>query len=141
MEAEMHKYEQTDDRTTALYCRTAARTGAGADLDNQMRRLLCHAKAQGLDSFILYADTGTSGNTFDRPALDALRQDIRAGRIGKVLATDISRLGRDIRLTAKLINRTKAQGISVVCLDQDTAADALDVPTQHHASTRGGVRP
>jgi DNA invertase Pin-like site-specific DNA recombinase len=61
-----------------------------------MQKLLYYAK--GFDNFVLYADRGVSGNTPTRPALNALKADIAAGFIDRIVVNDTSRIARDMTL-------------------------------------------
>ena len=42
-----------------------------------------------------YLDAGVSGGTLERPALQRLLADCRAGKIGTVIAQDLERLSRN----------------------------------------------
>jgi site-specific DNA recombinase len=44
---------------------------------------------------LIYTDAGVSGATLDRPALQRLIADCRAGKIGVVITKDTARLSRD----------------------------------------------
>lgn len=43
----------------------------------------------------LYQDNGYTGTNFDRPAWDALLQDVKSGKINCIVVKDLSRLGRN----------------------------------------------
>ena len=86
--------KQQPDKMTAYYYR-AAHINTDLNLDNQMYRLLHHAKENGVTSYILYVDNGFSGLSLDRPALNELRQAMLQSRIEKVIVTDISRISRN----------------------------------------------
>ena len=100
--------------TAALYYRVAHKQELNLYLDNQMQTLLCYANKQGLDSFTVYADNGQSGLTLDRPAFNALKADIEAGRVGKLVIRDVSRLARDYMLTESFIERARKQGVEII---------------------------
>jgi DNA invertase Pin-like site-specific DNA recombinase len=112
-------------KSAALYFRTATKQGLGQHLDNQMHRLLCYAKDRALDSFILYADCGASGITLDRPALSALKRDIKAGRIGEVIVTDISRIGRVIVPVRSFIRWAQSRGVQFTSIAEGTGFDTI----------------
>jgi DNA invertase Pin-like site-specific DNA recombinase len=133
----MHK--QTDGKITALYCRVAVKTTTGVNLDNQMQKLLCHALKHSLNSFMLYADNGASGNTTERPAMNLLKQDIEAGRVGRILITDYPRLCRDIFALNEFIGWATAQGVQIVCLNHGMAEGEPDCLTGLRIFLQGGV--
>lgn len=106
-------------KTTALYYRVASKDTDTLYLDNQMHTLLCYANEQGLNSFMLYADIGVSGLTLNRPALNALKLDIEAGRVGKVAILNISRLARNHILVGNFIEWARKYGAEVISATDD----------------------
>jgi len=100
--------------TAALYYRVAHKQELDLYLDNQMQTLLCYANKQGLDSFTVYADNGQSGLTLDRPAFNALKADIEAGRIGKVIIRDFSRIARDYMLAESFIEWAQKRDVEII---------------------------
>lgn len=108
--------KQQTGKTAAIYYRAANKKMLELHLDNQMHTLLCYANRQELDSFTLYADIGKSGITFDRPAFNALKADIDAGHISKLIVCNISRIGRDFISTGEFIEQAGAQGVEVVSI-------------------------
>ena len=124
---------------TALYYRTAQKNLDILHLDNQMQQLLCYAKQQELDDYVLYADNGFSGITFDRPALALLKADVEAGRIRKIIITNLSRLGRGYVATMQFLQWINGKGVTVVSLSGDVDAEMFN----HNALLaylKGGVR-
>ena len=107
---------QQTGKTAALYYRVASKQTETLYLDNQMHTLLCYAKEQELESFTLYADVGIGGNTLDRPAFNALKADIEAGRIDKVVISHASRIGRDIILVGEFVAWAQAQDVEVISI-------------------------
>ena len=90
---------QTEEKITALYERLPRDDGfADADSNsivNQKRYLEEYAAAHNLKNCVHYTDDGYSGGTFERPSWKRLVEDIEAGKVGTVLAKDMSRIGRD----------------------------------------------
>ena len=130
------------DKTAALYYRVANKQQDSAYLDNQMQKLLCYAEQQGLDSFTLYADIGKSGTTLDRPAFNALKADIEAGRVGKVIFTDVARVARDFILMDRFIEWTQARGVEVISITDGalTEPPLADILTVCRSLLKGGGR-
>lgn len=85
--------KQQPDKIIAYYYRAASYTEL--NLDNQMYRLLTHAKESGITAYALYVDSGYSGLNFNRPAFAEMQLAMSQGRIGKIVVTDISRISRD----------------------------------------------
>jgi DNA invertase Pin-like site-specific DNA recombinase len=111
--------------TAALYYRVANRQSAGVYLDNQMQQLLCYAQEQEFDGFTLYADIGKSGITLDRPALNALKADIEAGRADKVIVYNTDRLCRDIALALSFVAWARSHGAEVISVLDGCMTDSL----------------
>ena len=90
------KKEQTG--ITALYCRLSRDDGADGDsnsVTNQKRLLAQKAKEMGLGNTKFYVDDGYTGTNFNRPAFQAMLDDIDMGYVTTVMVKDLSRLGRD----------------------------------------------
>jgi len=65
-----------------------------------------------------YDDGGFSGGNMERPALQALLADIRAGRIDIVVVYKVDRLTRSLADFARLVETFDAQGVSFVSVTQ-----------------------
>src|SRR5262249_5381430 len=65
-----------------------------------------------------YDDGGYSGGTLDRPALQRLLTDIRAGKVQIVVVYKVDRLTRSLADFAKLIELFDAHGVSFVSVTQ-----------------------
>src|SRR5499433_1518085 len=65
-----------------------------------------------------YDDGGYSGGTLDRPALQQLLADIRAGKVQIVVVYKVDRLTRSLTDFAKLIELFDAHGVSFVSVTQ-----------------------
>ena len=65
-----------------------------------------------------YDDGGISGGTMDRPALQKLLEEIRAGRIDMVVVYKIDRLTRSLADFARLVEQLEAAGASFVSVTQ-----------------------
>src|SRR5574344_1646270 len=83
---------------TALYERLSRDDELQGDSNsvvNQKILLEDYAKQHGFTNCVHYTDDGYSGGSFERPAWKRLVADIEAGKVGCVLAKDMSRIGRD----------------------------------------------
>ncbi len=89
---------QTDTKITALYERLSKDDdllGESNSIVNQKTMLENYAKQNGFTNIFHYTDDGYSGGNFDRPAWKQMIDDIQSGKIGCVIAKDMSRVGRD----------------------------------------------
>ena len=89
---------QAEGKITALYERLSRDDDLAGDSNsiiNQKRYLEDYAAQRGYGNPVHYTDDGWSGGNFERPAWKRLLADIEAGKVGIVLAKDMSRIGRD----------------------------------------------
>ena len=89
----------------ALYIRVSTQEQAkeGYSIGEQTDRLRKFAEAHGWTIVKIYTDAGHSGADTDRPALQNMLDDIRDGKIDKVLVYKLDRLSRSQKDTLKLI--------------------------------------
>ncbi len=95
----------------AVYCRVA--TEAQLAIDHQKEELTQYANVMGHHNLAYYIDNGMNGLTLDRPAFRQMEADIEAGGIAAILATDISRIGRDVWQTEHWIAALKEKGVTL----------------------------
>ena len=85
---------------TAIYVRVSTEEQAkeGYSIRAQIDKLKSYILIKDWSFYKIYADEGISGkNTTDRPAINALIADIKAGRVDNVLVYKIDRLTRSTR--------------------------------------------
>jgi site-specific DNA recombinase len=91
-------------------------------LDAQREACEAYIKSQAHDGWRLipgrYDDGAFSGASLDRPALQQLLADVRAGKIDIVLVYKVDRLTRSLADFAKLIELFDVQGVSFVSVTQ-----------------------
>ena len=83
---------------TALYERLSRDDdldGESNSIINQKRYLQNYADEHGFTNCKHYTDDGWSGGNFDRPGWKSLIADVEAGKVGVILAKDMSRIGRN----------------------------------------------
>ena len=83
---------------TALYERLSRDDdldGESNSIVNQKLYLQNYADEHGFTNCKHYTDDGFSGRNFERPGWQQMMTDIDGGKIGTVLAKDMSRVGRD----------------------------------------------
>lgn len=69
----------------------------GYSVPAQKERLIAYCKAQGWDEFKLYIDEGISGKSTNRPKLQLLMDDVKAGKINMILVYRLDRFTRSVR--------------------------------------------
>ena len=89
----------------ALYPRvsTAEQATEGYSIPEQIDRMQSYCKAMGWTVYKVYTDAGYSGANTDRPALQRLITDVKAGKVNKVLVYKLDRLSRSQKDTLNLI--------------------------------------
>jgi len=113
------------DKLTALYCRLSKDDGEDErdsnSIVNQKDMLLKYAKEHGFKNTQFFIDDGVTGTSFNRPGLNALLAEVKAGRVATVIIKDQSRIGRDV-LEVGLLKRTfEENDVRLIA-----AADGLD---------------
>jgi site-specific DNA recombinase len=91
-------------------------------LDAQREACEAYIKSQGHEGWRLvpdrYDDGGLSGASLDRPALEQLLADVRAGKINIVVVYKVDRLTRSLADFAKLVELFEEYGVSFVSITQ-----------------------
>jgi len=98
----------TTQKITALYERLSRddlNGGESVSIENQKAILEKYAADHGFTNIRHFSDDGVSGTLFSRPGLDALVEEVKAGRVATVIFKDQSRIGRDV-LEVGLLKRT-----------------------------------
>jgi DNA invertase Pin-like site-specific DNA recombinase len=88
------------------------------DCANQEPDLERYIAARGWQVTQRYTDTGISGATERRPALDALVKDARRRRFDVLVVWRLDRLGRNLRHLVLLLDELHALGIAFVTLGE-----------------------
>jgi site-specific DNA recombinase len=112
-------------RWCAVYTRKSSEEGLEQDfnsLDAQSDAGRAYVQSQRHEGWrpltAHYDDGGYSGGTLDRPALQRLLADIRAGKVQIVVVYKVDRLTRSLADFAKLIELFDAHGVSFVSVTQ-----------------------
>ena len=71
------------------------RAGESLSIENQKLILTKYVKEQGWNLVDTYVDDGISGVSFDRPGVQRMLDDAKAGRINLIICKDMSRFGRN----------------------------------------------
>ena len=104
----------------AIYTRVSSQEQAekGTSLETQAEQLEAFCKAQKWEVFNQYTDGGFSGKDDNRPALQALRRDAKAGYFEKVAVWKLDRLARNQRLILELEAEFREQEISLFSIKE-----------------------
>src|SRR5438270_8343578 len=109
----------------AIYTRKSSEEGLEQEFNSlAAQREACEAyiRSQQHEGWVLartrYDDGGFSGGNMERPALQRLLTDIRAGRIDIVVVYKVDRLTRSLADFARLVELFDAQGVSFVSVTQ-----------------------
>ena len=102
-------------KAVSAYCRVACakESDPSADVQLQEQRIRRYADARGLIICETYLDAGVSGGTLERPALQSLLADCRAGKIGTVITQDLERLSRVPLSLIAVLERFLEDGVNV----------------------------
>lgn len=109
----------------AIYTRKSSEHGLEQEfnsLDNQREAAEAYIKSQSHEGWRLlpehYDDGGYSGGSMDRPALQRLLAEVRAGRVSVIIVYKVDRLTRSLSDFAKLVELFDAHGVSFVSVTQ-----------------------
>lgn len=111
-------------KKACLYLRVST---ASQTTDNQRMELDAYCDRQGWTVGKVYDDSGVSGSTNDRPALNQLMQDVRAGKAGDVIVVwKIDRLARSTSHLLSILSQLKSAGV-----DFCSTTQAIDTTTSY----------
>src|SRR3979411_416369 len=109
----------------AIYTRVSTDQGLEQDfnsLDAQYDASQAYIRSQAHAGWTLvrskYDDGGFSGGNTDRPALQRLLEDLRAGKVDVIVVYKVDRLTRSLADFAKLVELFDAHGVSFVSVTQ-----------------------
>ena len=109
----------------AIYTRVSTENGLDQEfnsLDNQREASEAYIKSQAHEGWRLittrYDDGGFSGGSMDRPALQALLDDVRAQRVDVIVVYKVDRLTRSLSDFAKLVELFDEHTVSFVSVTQ-----------------------
>ena len=109
----------------AIYTRKSTENGleqAFNSLDNQREAAEAYIKSQAHEGWRLapgtYDDGGFSGGSLERPAIQRLLAEVRAGRVDVIVVYKVDRLTRSLSDFARLVDLFDAHGVSFVSVTQ-----------------------
>jgi DNA invertase Pin-like site-specific DNA recombinase len=108
--------------TTAIYVRVSTN---GQRTDSQEKELRSYCRGRGWKRIAVYQDKMSGGST-SRPALERLMNDMRAGKVERILCFKLDRLGRSLTHLALILDEMNRLQIPLICIGQgiDTSSDS-----------------
>ncbi|MDY0882270.1 recombinase family protein [Dongia soli] len=103
----------------AIYARYSSDLQSGHSIEDQLR--ICRERAQQLGASISreYADAAISGShLFNRPGINSLLADARAGAFDTLLAEALDRISRDQEDIAAIFKRLRHAGVQIITLSE-----------------------
>jgi len=100
--------------STAIYTRVST---TDQRTDSQEREITNFCDSRNWNKRQLYSDT-SSGGTFSRTGLDSLMQDVRSGRVTRLVVYKLDRLGRSLPHLALLIEELRKYNVSLIATSQ-----------------------
>jgi DNA invertase Pin-like site-specific DNA recombinase len=109
-------------RVTAIYVRVSTN---GQKTDSQKKELLAYCRGRRWANPVTYEDK-MSGAVTSRPQLERLMQDMRAGKVERLVCFKLDRLGRSLTHLALILDEMNRLQVPLVCIGQgiDTSSDS-----------------
>jgi site-specific DNA recombinase len=105
--------------TAAIYARVSTEEQVeGYSLAAQDRACRAYADAQNWLVVDVYRDEGWSGRREDRPALQRLLADVKAGRVQAIIVHKLDRLARNLRLLFDMIEDFDRRGVVFISVSE-----------------------
>jgi len=96
---------------------TLAQVEEGQSPEAQLQSIESFANYRNLQLIDVYRDDGQSGDSLQRPQLDALRQQIRAGEVDVLIVRNLDRLTRDGLDLKELLDELDRHNVRLVTTD------------------------
>jgi DNA invertase Pin-like site-specific DNA recombinase len=109
------------DKATAVYVRVSTQEQRH---DSQLQELKVCCRQRGWNDLVYYQEK-QSGAKASRPQLDRMMNDMRTGKIKRVVAFKLDRLGRSLTHLALMMDEMNRLRIPLICTSQgiDTSED------------------
>lgn len=104
---------------TAIYLRVST---SDQTHESQEREVMAYAQRAGWPNLELYRDIA-SGSTKDRPELAKMLSDARAGRLERILAYKLDRVGRSVLHLTQIINELKSLRVPIIFTSQGISTE------------------
>lgn len=117
-------------KITALYCRVdhgSHSAMSAACAQNQQKRLIHYARAQGLHNLQIFCDCGCSGCNTNRPEYLKMLAAIRADQVSNVVVLNLSRLNRSYENQRRLLLELEAHNVVLHSVLEQLAGSVIPV--------------
>jgi DNA invertase Pin-like site-specific DNA recombinase len=110
------------NRATAIYVRVST---LDQKHDSQLKELRDYCALRRWEKPVVYAEK-QSGVSTSRPVLERLMNDVRCGKIERVICFKLDRLGRSLSHLALLLDELTRHRVALICTTQgiDTSSDS-----------------
>ena len=111
------------ERVVGLYIRVST---SDQHPEMQEQELVEYVQCHDWTLYRIYRDDGVTGAREDRPGLNALRSDVKRGRVNLVAVWSLDRMARSVRQLVELAEEFNSHGVDFVSLKQsiDTVSPA-----------------
>jgi site-specific DNA recombinase len=102
---------------TAVYVRVSTeglKNGREQTTDSQLVDIEAYLKSKSITDFVVYQDLGISGTKRDRPELNRMIKDCKAGKISTVVVYKLDRLARSLTNLIELVGLFQESNITFV---------------------------
>ena len=103
------------DSKIALYCRAARKNDHA--IKEQKLWLSRFIRQTGYKNPRWYFDNGDEGKTLDRPAMNALMEDIKAGAVDTVAVVSVDRISRGFSILAEWMRFCEAHNVRCISVE------------------------
>ena len=104
------------DTTEAVYARQSKDKKDSLSIEGQIER--CKLECSHPDTAVTYVDKGYSGKNTSRPGLQKLMQDVRAGKISKIIVYRLDRLSRSLLDFGQLWDELEKRQVDFVSVNE-----------------------
>jgi len=104
------------EKITAIYVRISTSTGKQTT-DSQLLEVERYCQMRGWTNLEVYSDA-VSGSKSVRKSLDRLVKDMRSGKVERVVAYKLDRIGRSLTHLCLLVDEMSNLGVPLICTSQ-----------------------
>jgi len=108
-------------KVTAIYARVS--TKGKQTTDSQLHEVKQYCLARGWENVAVYSDRVSGSGKQRRPELEKMVQDMRDGKIERVVAYKLDRIGRSLTHLCLLVDEMSNLGIPLVCSSQGISTE------------------
>lgn len=105
--------------------KTNVTSGGATAMALQVVMLNQYAQELGYSPYAAYCDQNESGMTLDRPSMQKLLADIRAGYVQRIIVKDLSRFARTFFHMDDLFCLFREHGIEVISISEGGTVDLM----------------